>query len=68
MTILARLFAAIRRPGTHRPGTINRPSSQMFPANFDALIARRSERVSNRDSATAAAYRRTHTILSEGRK
>ncbi len=47
----------------------------LFPAkpepvtqNLDALIARRSERVSNRHRATAAAYRRTHTILKEGRK
>lgn len=34
---------------------------------LDAVIAQRSERVSNRDSATAAAYRRVHTILSRGR-
>lgn len=31
------------------------------------IIASRSVRVSNRDAATVAAYRRIHTILSRGR-
>ena len=54
MSLLRRILAALR-PAKPTPG-------------LDAIIARRSERVSNRDSAKAAAYRRTHTILSEGRK
>lgn len=37
------------------------------PADFDALIARRAERVMNRKRADAAAYVRTHQILARGR-
>lgn len=51
--LLRRLF-----PARHRP----------VAPNFDALIARRSERVSNRHRATAAAYRRVHAVLREGAK
>lgn len=62
-----RIFYAdpVQRPSL--PETDNQREGSMFP-NFDALIARRSERVSNRDRKTAAAYRRVHTILHEGRK
>ena len=52
--IFRRILAALR-PAKPTPG-------------LDAIIARRSARVTNRDHAKAAAYRRTHTILSEGRK
>lgn len=61
IAILSRIFA--RRPvASTDPGeTINREDRHMFLENFDALIARRSERVSNRDRMTAAASRENVT-------
>jgi hypothetical protein len=65
---ILRLFRAVPGQRPNLPETDNRQDRRVFPENFDALIARRSERVSNRDRITAASYRRIHTILHEGRK
>ena len=43
-------------------------TSANVPENFDALIARRAERVMNRKRTDASAYVRTHQILARGRK
>jgi hypothetical protein len=42
-------------------------ASAHVPENFDALIARRAERVMNRKRKDASAYVRTHQILARGR-
>lgn len=56
--------------GTEAGGTgrAAREGADAWHRPVGEIIASRSARVSNRDAATVAAYRRVHTILSRGRE
>lgn len=63
--IFRRVFYADLARGPSLPATDNRDEGRMFQSH-ETLIARRGQRVCNRDRETAARFERVHRVLANG--